>query len=467
MNAARTAAAIRAGTTTAVAVVEATLADIAARDGALTCFTAVTADRARAEAAAIDAAIAAGRDPGPLAGVPLAVKNLFDLEGLPTLAGSKIRRDAAPATADAFAMQRLRAAGAVVIGATNMDEFAFGFSTENAHAGPTRNPHDPARIAGGSSGGSAAAVAAGLTPIGIGSDTNGSIRVPAGLCGIWGLKPTYGRLSRRGAHLFAGSFDHVGPFARSLDDLALVYDAMQGEDPADPVQVARAIEPVSGLRGLGGIRFGIAAGYFERGGNAEALAPVGLAAAVLCATTRIAPDLVAEGRAAALLITLAEGANLHLPSLRRRADDFDPLTRDRFLAGALLPAHWITQAQRVRAAWARAASRIFEACDVLVAPLLPCVAPPIGTAMMEVDGATVAARPHLGVYTQPFSAIGLPAMAVPLADPARAGATLPVGLQLVAPPWREDLLFRAAAALADAGLAGCPTPPPLVKKDQA
>ncbi|SFK74712.1 AtzE family amidohydrolase [Falsiroseomonas stagni] len=460
MNAARTAAAIRAGTTTAVAVVEATLADIAARDGALTCFTAVTADRARAEAAAVDAAIAAGRDPGPLAGVPLAVKNLFDLEGLPTLAGSKIRRDAAPAMQDAFAVQRLRAAGAVVIGATNMDEFAFGFSTENAHAGPTRNPHDPARIAGGSSGGSAAAVAAGLTPIGIGSDTNGSIRVPAGLCGIWGLKPTYGRLSRRGAHLFAGSFDHVGPFARSLDDLALVHDAMQGEDPADPAQAPRAIEPVSGLRGLGGIRFGIAAGYFERGGHAEALAPVGLAAAVLGATTRIAPDLVAEGRAAAMLITLAEGANLHLPSLRRRADDFDPLTRDRFLAGALLPAHWITQAQRVRAAWARAASRIFDMCDVLVAPLLPCVAPPIGTAVMEVDGATVAARPHLGVYTQPFSAIGLPAMAVPLADPARAGATLPVGLQLVAPPWREDLLFRAAAALADAGLAGCPTPPP-------
>jgi amidase/aspartyl-tRNA(Asn)/glutamyl-tRNA(Gln) amidotransferase subunit A len=458
MSAATIAAAIRAGTTTAAAVLEATLADIAARDGALNCFTAVTAGRARAEAAAVDAAIAAGRDPGPLAGVPLAVKNLFDLEGLPTLAGSKIRRDAPPATEDAFAVQLLRAAGAVVVGATNMDEFAFGFSTENSHAGPTRNPHDRTRIAGGSSGGSAAAVAAGLTPIGIGSDTNGSIRVPAGLCGIWGLKPTYGRLSRRGAHLFAGSFDHVGPFARGLDDLALVYDAMQGEDPADPAQTPRAFEPVGGLRGLEGIRIGIAAGYFERGAHPEALAPVALAAEALRATTRIAPDLVAEGRAAALLVTLAEGANLHVPNLRRRADDFDPLTRDRFLAGALLPAQWIIQAQRVRAAWARAAARIFEDCDVLVAPLLPYVAPPIGTAMIEVDGATVPARPHLGVYTQPFSAIGLPAMAVPLADPALAGAALPVGLQLVAAPWREDLLFRVAASLLDAGLAGCPTP---------
>lgn len=456
MSIAATVAAIRARRTTASAVVEAALADIARLDPALNCFTAVTADRAQAEAAAVDAAIAAGRDPGPLAGVPLAVKNLFDLEGLPTLAGSKVRRDAPAAAQDAFAVQLLRAAGAVVVGATNMDEFAFGFSTENSHQGPTRNPHDTARIAGGSSGGSAAAVAAGLVPIAIGSDTNGSIRVPAGLCGIWGLKPTYGRLSRRGAHLFAGSFDHVGPFARSLDDLALVYEAMQGEDPADPAQVPREFEPVSGLAGLGGLRIGIAAGYFERGGTPEALAPVALAAEALGVTTRIAPELVAEGRAAALLVTLAEGANLHLPSLRLRADDFDPLTRDRFLAGALLPAHWITQAQRVRAAWARAASRILEACDVLVAPLLPYVAPPIGTAMIEVDGATVPARPHLGVYTQPFSAIGLPAMAVPLADPARAGASLPVGVQLVAAPWREDLLFRAAAALVEAGLAGCP-----------
>ncbi len=458
MSASRIAAAIRAGTTTASAVTEAALADIAARNPALNAFTAVTASRARAEAAAIDAAIAAGRDPGPLAGVPLAVKNLFDLEGLPTLAGSKIRREAPPATEDAFVVQLLRAAGAVVIGATNMDEFAFGFTTENSHEGPARNPHDRARIAGGSSGGSAAAVAAGLAPIGIGSDTNGSIRVPAGLCGIWGLKPTYGRLSRRGAHLFAASFDHVGPFARSLPDLALVYDAMQGEDPADPAQVPRDFEPVSGLAGLQGIRIGIAGGYFERGAMAEALAPVDLAAAALGATMRITPELVAEGRAAALLITLAEGANLHMPSLRTRADDFDPLTRDRFLAGALLPAHWITQAQRVRAAWARAAARIFDQCDVLVAPLLPFTAPPIGTAMIEVDGTTVPARPHLGVYTQPFSAIGLPAMAVPLANPALAGTTMPVGLQLVAAPWREDLLFRTAAALVDAGLAGCPTP---------
>jgi AtzE family amidohydrolase len=458
MGAAALAGAIRAGQTSAAAALEATLADVAARDPGLNCFTTVTADRARAEAAALDAAIGQGRDPGPLAGVPVAVKNLFDLRGIPTRAGSRIRRDAAPAERDAFAVTRLRQAGAIILGATNMDEFAFGFTTENSHDGPTRNPHDRSRVAGGSSGGSAAAVAAGLAPLGIGSDTNGSIRVPAGLCGIWGLKPTFGRLSRRGAHLFVASLDHVGPFARSLEDLALAYDALQGADALDPVQQPRPIEPATGLTGADGLRIGIAAGYFERGGHAEAFAAVGLAAAALGATTRIAPDLVAEGRAAALLITLAEGANLHMPDLRRRADDYDPLTRDRFLAGALLPAHWLIQAQRVRAAWARAAARIFDDCDVLVAPLLPFVAPPIGSAMIEVDGAAVPARPQLGVFTQPFSCIGLPTLAVPLADPSAAGATLPIGVQLVAAPWREDLLFRVAAALQDAGIAGCPTP---------
>ena len=457
-GAASLAAAIRAGEIKAASALEAALAVVAARDPDLNCFTAVTADRARAEAAAIDALVARGQDPGPLAGVPVAVKNLFDLQGLATRAGSRIRRDAPPAAQDAFAVARLRQAGAIILGATNMDEFAFGFTTENSHDGPTRNPHDRSRVAGGSSGGSAAAVAAGFAPLGIGSDTNGSIRVPAGLCGIWGLKPTYGRLSRRGAHLFAASLDHVGPFARSLADLALAYDAMQGEDPLDPVQQPRPNEPVTGLSGINGLRIARAAGYFEQGGHAEAFAAVDIAARALGSTTRIAPDLVAEGRAAALLITLAEGANLHLPELRRRADDYDPLTRDRFLAGALLPAHWLTQAQRVRAAWARAAARIFEDCDVLIAPLLPFVAPTIGTAMIEVDGAAVPARPQLGVFTQPFSCIGLPALAVPLADPSAAGATLPVGVQLVAPPWREDLLFRVAGALQDAGIAGSPLP---------
>ncbi|MCW5774021.1 MAG: AtzE family amidohydrolase, partial [Rhodospirillaceae bacterium] len=197
--AAAIAASVRAGAVSARAVAEAALAEIAARDGGINAFTAVLQDRALAEADAVDALRAAGRDPGPLAGVPFAVKNLVDIAGIATLAGSCINRDDPPARTDAAVVRRLREAGAVLVGALNMGEYAYDFTGENAHYGPSRNPRDPARMSGGSSGGSGAAVAAGFVPLAIGSDTNGSIRVPSSLCGIFGLKPTYGRVSRAGS----------------------------------------------------------------------------------------------------------------------------------------------------------------------------------------------------------------------------------------------------------------------------
>jgi AtzE family amidohydrolase len=239
-----TAEAVRAGRQTAADITRASLDRIRARDSSINAFTAVVADRALAAAARIDDLVRSGSDPGPLAGVPFAVKNLFDIEGITTLAGSRIDAVLPPAVRDATLVARLESAGAVLVGALNMDEYAFGFSTQNEHYGPTRNPHDLSRIAGGSSGGSAAAVAADLVPMSLGSDTNGSIRVPAALCGVFGLKPTYGRLSRAGTRLFAASFDHVGPFARSVGDIAAVYDALQGPDPTDPVC---AIRPSSRL----------------------------------------------------------------------------------------------------------------------------------------------------------------------------------------------------------------------------
>jgi len=457
------AAAVRSGRQRASEVVEETLADIAARDARYNCFTEVTAARARAEAAAVDAAVAAGRDPGPLAGVPVAVKNLFDLEGLRTLAGSVIERDRAPAARDAFLVRRLRASGAVMCGALNMDEYAYGFTTENHHYGPTRNPHDRSRIAGGSSGGSAAAVAAGLLPVTLGSDTNGSIRVPASLCGIFGLKPTYGRLSRQGAYLFAASFDHVGPFARSVAELALAYDALQGADEEDPAQQWRLVEPVSATLGAGisGLRIAVAGDHFARNGHPEAFAAVEIVAHALGATRKVILPDAARGRAAAFLITMAEGANLHLPDLRTRPGDFDPATRDRFLAGALLPAHWVTQAQRLRAAYRARVLQVFDEVDVILAPATPYVAPRIGQDSIEVDGETIPVRPNLGVFTQPISCIGLPVIAAPLADPKAAGAPggLPIGVQLIAAPWREEMLFRVAAVLERAGVCAAPAPP--------
>ena len=282
-------ASVRKGERSAVETVEAALARISAGNGAVNAFTAVTRERALAEAAAIDATRAAGRDPGPLAGVPFAVKNLYDVAGLPTIAGSRIDRSRAPAVRDAALVRRLTAAGAVLVGALNMDEYAYGFSTENTHYGATRNPHDASRVAGGSSGGSAAAVAASLTPLTLGSDTNGSIRVPAALCGVFGLRPTYGRLSRSGMRLFSASIDAGGPFGRSAEDLAVAYDALQGPDPEDPVCAGRALEPTLPelSKGLDGLRIAVVGGYFQSQGDPEAIAAVERVASALGISRRV------------------------------------------------------------------------------------------------------------------------------------------------------------------------------------
>src|SRR5436190_7559924 len=249
----------------ALAVTEAALARIARHNPLLNAFTDVTADRARAKARAIDAAVAAGQNAGPLAGVPFAVKNLFDVQGLSTRAGSKINRDLKPAPRDATLIERLEAAGAVLVGALNMGEYAYDFTGENVHDGASRNPHDVTRMTGGSSGGSGGAVGGGLVPLALGSDTNGSIRVPSSFCGIFGLKPTYGRLSRARSFPFVFSLDHLGPFARCVSDLALAYDAMQGPDPDDAACATRPAEPITPLltQDPGALRIAIAGGYFQ------------------------------------------------------------------------------------------------------------------------------------------------------------------------------------------------------------
>src|SRR6185295_10237783 len=263
-GAAEIAQAVQRGEVSARAVAAGALARIGKRNRLLNAFTAVMNERALAKASAIDEARAAGRPLGPLAGVPFAVKNLFDVAGLKTLAGSKINRRNKPATRDATLVTRLEAAGAVLVGALNMGEYAYDFTGENLHDGPSRNPHDVTRMTGGSSGGSGGAVAGGLVPLSLGSDTNGSIRVPASLCGIFGLKPTYGRLSRAHTFPFVASLDHLGPLARSVRDLALAYDAMQGHDSDDPISLEDPVEPVTGLiaRGADGLRIAIAGGYF-------------------------------------------------------------------------------------------------------------------------------------------------------------------------------------------------------------
>jgi AtzE family amidohydrolase len=451
MNACAVAALVRRREVSATEVVKTALGRIAARDAEINAFTEVLESQALKDAAAVDAALARGEDPGPLAGATFAAKNLFDIEGVTTLAGSIIERRRAAAVRDAFAVAGLKRAGAVCVGALNMDEYAYGFTTENAHYGPTRNPHDVSRIVGGSSGGSAAAVAAGFVHLSLGSDTNGSIRVPASLNGVFGIKPTYGRLSRAGAVLFVPSLDHVGPFARSVADLAAVYDAMLGEDPDDPVQVKRAADAVTPElgRGLQGLRAARLGGYFRRHGTD----------AVQQATARVARALGGEGevelpeaaaaRAAAYVITAAEGAALRLDDLRQHCESFSPLSRDRLLAGALVPAQWVLHAQRLRSLFRREVAAAFHACDILVAPATPVVATMLGQDVLEADGERVALRPSLGVYTQPISFVGLPVLTVPV---QHVEGALPVGVQLIGAPWSEALLFRAAAQLEADGI---------------
>ena len=435
----------------AVEIVEATLARIERHNPRLNAFTSVTAERARVRAAKIDADIAADTPVGPLAGVPFAVKNLIDIAGLPTVAGSRIHRDHPPAIADATVITRLETAGAILVGALSMGEYAYDFTGENRHYGPTRNPHDLSRMTGGSSGGSGAAVASGLVPIALGSDTNGSIRVPSSFCGVFGLKPTFGRLSRAGSFPFVSSLDHLGPLACSAGDLALAYDAMQGPDPADPVCADRPAEPVSPLLGEGtaGLRIVTAGGYFRAGAAPEVLAALDRVRAALGAESEIVIPEAARARAAAYVITAAEAAALHLNRLRSRADDFDPDVRDRLIAGALLPAAAVGQAQKFRRWYRDAVLRLFDGVDAILAPATPCLAPPIGSKTFVLEGKEVPLRPNIGIYTQPISFIGLPVVAVPLAT----AQGLPIAVQIVAAPWREDVAFRIAATLQARGVA--------------
>ena len=443
--------AIKQGQVKAVDVVQGALDRIAARDNQLNCFTNITAETALQDASKIDEEIARGNNLGLLAGVPFAVKNLYDIAGLTTLAGSKINAENPPATQDATAVAKLKNAGAILVGALNMDEYAYGFVTENSHYGPTHNPHDLNRVTGGSSGGSAAAVAAGLVPLTLGSDTNGSIRVPAALCGVFGLKPTYGRLSRAGVVLFSSSFDHIGPFARSVKDIAIAFDLLQGRDERDNVCTKRPpieTSQVISSQNIDGLKIAIANDYFVQKAAPEALEAVRQIANALNVNDYVSIPEAHRARAAAYIITASEGANLHLDKLRTRPQDFDFATRDRFISGALIPSSWYIQAQRFRNWYKQEVRKIFQKVDVIIAPTTPISAPEIGQQTMILDGEEILVRPHLGLFTQPLSFIGLPVLSVPV----QRKNGLPLGVQLIAAPYNEAAILRVGAVLEKIGV---------------
>jgi len=444
---------IVAGDFSASEVVIAAIARIEATNAQVNAFTSLCFERALQEANAIDQRRSRGEVLPPLAGVPYAVKNLFDIEGVVTLAGSTINQSNPPSTSDAFLVKQMHDAGAVLLGGLNMDEYAYGFTTENTHYGPSHNPHDLNRIAGGSSGGSGAAVAARQVSLALGSDTNGSIRVPASLCGVWGLKPTFGRLSRRGSYPFVHSIDHLGPFADSLPGLALAYDALQGVDTQDPGCHAKRLEPVSATlaQGLQGLRVGVLEGYFHENATAPARQAVQDAAHVLGVTAQVTwPDTVLA-RAAAFIVTASEGGQLHLDHLRSQAQAMEPLSVDRFMAGAIQPAAWYVQAQRFRRVYREKVNALFDHWDVLLAPATPVSAIPIGTEWLELNGQRLPSRAAMGLLTQPISFAGCPVLVAPMWPDGTEN--MPLGVQVIAAPWREEAVFRVANILSRSGAA--------------
>ena len=468
MTALETAAAVRSGQRSAVETVEVNLAAIEARESELHAFNLVLADQARADAAAVDAAVAAGRDPGPLAGVTIALKDNLCTRGIATTCSSRILEGWAPPY-DATVVTRLREAGAVVVGKTNLDEFAMGSSTENSAFGPTRNPHDPARVPGGSSGGSAAAVAAGFADVALGSDTGGSIRQPAALCGVVGLKPTYGLVSRYGLIAFASSLDQIGPFTQTVADAALVMDVIGGHDPMDTTSIAGP--PIRLLDGIGegveGLRVGII-DELMTGVEPEAAAAVEDAARSLAdagaKVERVSVPATVYGLSAYYLIAPAEASSnlARYDGVRyglrvsgeagdvtsmfaaTRAAGFGDEVKRRIMLGtyALSAGYYDAyygQAQRVRTLIVNDFEAAYRRFDVLLSPTTPGPAFELGA-----KSADPLSMYMSDVCTIPTNLAGHPAVTVPWWP---QGSALPLGVQVLAPALGEKVMLTVAAAV--------------------
>ncbi len=463
------AAAVREGRRTALDVVEEHLDRIAAREGELHAFNLVLVDQARAAALAVDEKVAAGVDPGPLAGVPVALKDNLCTRGIATTCSSRILDGWHPPY-DATVVQRLAAAGAVVIGKTNLDEFAMGSSTENSAFGPTRNPHDPTRVPGGSSGGSAAAVAAGFAPLALGSDTGGSIRQPAALCGVVGVKPTYGAVSRYGLIAFASSLDQIGPFAATVADAAALLEVIGGHDARDSTSIPGPMAPISARLGDGveGLRVGVIAELRE-GIAPDVLARVDAAVVALTKAGAIVDEVhipaVTYGLTAYYLIAPAEassnlarydgvryGLRVDAPDTEQmmaatRAAGFGPEVKRRIMLGvyALSAGYYDAyygKALKVRRLMAQDFDAAYQRFDLLLSPTAPTTAFRLGD--KTADPLTM----YLSdVCTIPSNLVGHPAMSVPFGVGTDG---LPVGVQLLAPTLGEVTMFRAAAVLEEA-----------------
>jgi aspartyl-tRNA(Asn)/glutamyl-tRNA(Gln) amidotransferase subunit A len=462
----RIAAAVRSGERSAADVLDAHLGRIDSAEGEVHAFNTVTVDEARTSAAAIDQRVAAGEDPGPLAGVPVAVKDNLCTRGVATTCSSRMLEGWVPPY-DATVVQRVRAAGAVLVGKTNLDEFAMGSSTENSAFGPTRNPHDLSRVPGGSSGGSAAAVAAGFVPLSLGSDTGGSIRQPASLCGVVGVKPTYGLVSRYGLVAFASSLDQVGPLATTVADAALLLEAIAGHDPADATSIPQDVESVVDHLddGIAGLRVGVVAELMGDGIHPDVAARVRAAAdalAVAGATVEeVSVPAVSYGLSAYYLINPAEassnlarfdgvryglrvdGPSTHEMMVATRTNGFGDEVKRRIMLGtyALSAGYYDAfygQAQRTRTLICRDFAAAYQRFDVLLTPTSPTTAFELGAIA---DPLTMYLN---DICTIPANLAGHPGVSVPFGTGSDG---LPVGVQVLAPALGEVSMLRTAAVL--------------------
>ncbi|MFB0927438.1 MAG: Asp-tRNA(Asn)/Glu-tRNA(Gln) amidotransferase subunit GatA, partial [Acidimicrobiales bacterium] len=460
---------IRSGVQSAVAVADASFGAINERDDEIHAFLHLTKQRAQIQAQAVDDAVANGNDPGPLAGVPIAIKDNMCTRGEPTTCSSKILEGWRPPY-DATVIGRLEAAGAVIVGKTNLDEFAMGSSTENSAFGPTRNPHDTTRVPGGSSGGSAAAVAADFVPLSLGSDTGGSIRQPAALCGVVGVKPTYGAVSRYGLIAFASSLDQIGPFAQNVTDAALCFDVISGHDPMDATSIPNPLTPTLPTvnDGVAGMRIGLVDELMGEGIDDDVIARTNQAAEALTAAgatvERVSIPATIYGLAAYYLIAPAEassnlarfdgvrygqrveGQNVAAMNVATRSAGFGDEVKRRIMLGtyALSSGYYDAyygKAQRVRTLIANEFATAYESFDLLLSPTSPSTAFEIGAKSDPM------ALYMCDVCTIPSNLAGHPAMSVPFGV---GDDGLPVGVQILAPMLEEARMFKAAKALEDA-----------------
>jgi len=433
-----------------VEVVRAHLERIERLDGTLHAFITVCGDAALQAARAAEAALAAGQAIGPLHGVPIGLKDLVDTRGVRTTGGSRILADRVP-DEDATVTARLTAAGAIVLGKLNMHEFAYGPEGLNEHYGQTRNPWDAAvpRVPGGSSSGSGAAVAAGLVAAALGSDTGGSIRIPASLCGITGLKPTYGRVSRAGVLPLSWSMDHVGPMARSAADCALLLGAMAGYDPADPTTSVLPVPDYTAALGrdVKGLRVGRLVGAFVEGLAPELRTALDAAVRQLQDLGAVVDEVTlahaADVPAASFAIVAPEALAYHARWMRTRPQDYQRDVRERLFTGAFISGVHYLRAQQIRALVRAEVEEALARRDVLLAPSTPIATTPLGERETTVDGVRVEVRSALLRFTRPFNVSGHPACSVPCGF-TRDG--FPLGMQLVGRPFDELTVLRAADA---------------------